>query len=108
MYCNSWKSLSRLLLSAGVAWVLLGFGAVAQVPPPNAPPAQNAPQQLLSPDQLDDLVAPIALYPDQLLSQVLVACTYPLEVVEAQQWLQAHSQIDSLYESLQKNECGPS
>ncbi len=43
---------------------------------------------LLSPDQLDNLVAPIALYPDQLLSQVLVASTYPLEVVEAQQWLQ--------------------
>jgi len=37
---------------------------------------------------LDDLVAPIALYPDPLLSQVLVASTYPLEVVEANQWLQ--------------------
>ena len=47
--------------------------------------AQPAP---LAPPQLDDLVAPIALYPDPLLSQVLVATTYPLEVVEAQQWLQ--------------------
>ena len=37
----------------------------------------------LSPNQLDDLVAPVALYPDPLLSQVLVACTYPLEIVEA-------------------------
>jgi hypothetical protein len=36
---------------------------------------------------LEDLVAPIALYPDNLLSQILVASTYPLEVVEAQQWL---------------------
>jgi hypothetical protein len=64
--------------------------AVAQAPPPpdaNAAPAP-APQPLLSPEQLDDLVAPIALYPDPLVSQVLVACTYPLEVVEAQQWLQ--------------------
>jgi uncharacterized membrane protein YgcG len=43
---------------------------------------------MLGPDQLDDLLAPIALYPDPLLSQVLVASTYPLEVVEAQQWLQ--------------------
>lgn len=41
----------------------------------------------LTPEQLEDLVAPIALYPDGLLSQVLVASTYPLEVVEAQQWL---------------------
>ncbi|MGA3185629.1 MAG: DUF3300 domain-containing protein [Bryobacteraceae bacterium] len=37
---------------------------------------------------LDDLVAPIALYPDTLLAQVLAASTYPLEIVEAQQWLQ--------------------
>jgi hypothetical protein len=42
---------------------------------------------LLSANQLDDLVSPIALYPDPLLSQVL-ACTYPLELVEASQWLQ--------------------
>ncbi|HLQ79065.1 MAG TPA: DUF3300 domain-containing protein, partial [Terriglobia bacterium] len=43
--------------------------------------------QLLSPNQLDDLVAPIALYPDPLISQILVASTYPLEVVQANQWL---------------------
>jgi len=46
------------------------------------------PGQTLSPDQLDDLVAPVALYPDPLLSQLLVASTYPLEVVQAYQWLQ--------------------
>jgi hypothetical protein len=39
------------------------------------------------------LVAPVALYPDGLLSQVLVASTYPLEVVEAQQWLQRNSTL---------------
>src|SRR5262245_30345776 len=38
-------------------------------------------------DQLDSLVAPIALYPDQLLVQTLAAATYPLELVELQQWL---------------------
>jgi hypothetical protein len=47
----------------------------------------------LPPQQLDDLVAPIALYPDPLLGQVLVACTYPVELVEAQQWLQANSSL---------------
>jgi hypothetical protein len=41
---------------------------------------------LLSPDQLDNLVAPVALYPDPLLSQALAASTYPLEIVEASQW----------------------
>jgi hypothetical protein len=44
--------------------------------------------QTFTANQLADLVAPIAVYPDGLLSQVLVASTYPLEVVEAQQWLQ--------------------
>ena len=65
--------------------LLAGGLMVAQQP---APPAQ-----LLSPEQLDTLVAPIALYPDALLSQVLVASTYPLEVVEAQQWLQRNGSL---------------
>jgi hypothetical protein len=51
---------------------------------PQTPP----PGQVLAPDQLDGLVAPIALYPDPLLSQILVASTYPLELVQARQWLQ--------------------
>jgi hypothetical protein len=69
--------------------LLAGGLLVAQQP---APPEQ-APAQLLSPAQLDTLVAPIALYPDALLSQVLVASTYPLEVVEAQQWLQQNGSL---------------
>jgi len=52
------------------------------------PPALPPPNQALAPDQLDDLVAPIALYPDPLLSQILVASTYPLELVQVSQWLQ--------------------
>ena len=51
------------------------------------------PAQLLSADQLDNLVAPIALYPDPLISQILVATTYPLEVVEASQWLQRNPNL---------------
>jgi hypothetical protein len=57
-------------------------GLLAQEAPSLPPPGQT-----LTPDQLDDLVAPIALYPDPLLSQVLVAATYPLEVVQAIQWI---------------------
>jgi hypothetical protein len=52
--------------------------------PAAAPPEQAA---LYSPDQLDSLVAPIALYPDPLLAQTLAASTYPLEIVQLQQWL---------------------
>ena len=47
----------------------------------------------LSNDQLDSLVAPIALYPDQLLGQTLVASTYPLEIVQLKQWLDQHKDL---------------
>ncbi len=49
---------------------------------------ETAPETLKLPnEQLDSLVAPIALYPDPLLAQVLVASTYPLEIIQLQQWL---------------------
>src|SRR5215469_8049822 len=57
------------------------------------PIKQPAASGVLSPDQLDSLVAPLALYPDPILSQVLVASTYPLQVVEAERWLQQHSAL---------------
>ena len=57
--------------------------ARAQTPEAAAPQAEAK----LPPEQLDSLVAPIALYPDPLLSQTLVASTYPLEIVQLQQWL---------------------
>jgi len=71
---------------------MAGSAALAQAPAP--PPAQSQGQgQTLAPQQLDNLVAPIALYPDPLLGQVLAATTYPVELVEAQQWLQANSNL---------------
>jgi hypothetical protein len=82
-----------------VCILLLPAGAhlTAQEQPPPAEQAPSAqagpPAQALSPDQLADLVAPIALYPDSLLSQVLVAATYPLEVVEAGQWVQQNRNL---------------
>jgi len=51
-------------------------------------PQQDSAQQPLSADQLQQLVAPIALYPDALLAQVLAASTYPAQVAAADQWLQ--------------------
>jgi Protein of unknown function (DUF3300) len=55
--------------------------------------AQAPAPQAFPPDQLNAMVAPIALYPDNLLSQVLVASTYPLEVVEAAQWLRQNGNL---------------
>jgi hypothetical protein len=58
-------------------------------------PSQSAAsdQQLLKPEELDALVAPIALYPDTLLSLVLMASTYPLEVVQAERWTEANKKL---------------
>ena len=55
--------------------------------------SQDQSQKALTTGQLDSLVAPVALYPDPILSQVLVASTYPLEIVEAGRWLRAHSSL---------------
>src|SRR3954453_14191310 len=62
----------------------------AQAPPPDAPSAAKAVPVKIPAEQLDSLVAPIALYPDPLLAQTLVASTYPLELVQLQQWLEKH------------------
>jgi len=95
----------RLAASIGLATAILATVAVTlfaqQGPPPDpgAPPEQSPPGQApppaqpLTPDQLQNLVAPVALYPDTLLSQILVASTYPIEVVEAQQWLQQNRNL---------------
>ncbi len=63
---------------------------LAQAPPPADAKAAAAPAEAaakLPPEQLDSLVAPIALYPDPLLAQTLAASTYPLEIIQLQQWL---------------------
>jgi hypothetical protein len=49
---------------------------------------------MIPPEQLDSLVAPIALYPDPLLSQTLVASTYPLEIMQLQQWLEKNKSLN--------------
>jgi len=70
-------------------------------------PAENVPaQQLLDAGQLDQLVAPIALYPDTLLAQVLMASTYPLEVVQADRFAKANKGMkgDKLTSALDKQD----
>jgi hypothetical protein len=61
-------------------------------PPLNQTAVRTAGQTLTT-QQLNDLVAPIALYPDPLVSQILVASTYPLELVQLSQWLERNSDL---------------
>jgi hypothetical protein len=85
----------------------------AAVPPAATPAAAQAPAaQPLSQAQLDQLLAPIALYPDPLLSQVLMASTYPLEVVEEARWIRepANKSLtgDALTNALKQKNWDPS
>jgi hypothetical protein len=73
--------------------IAAGFCAVIHAQDPVQSAAGPAALERLSSPQLDNLVAPVALYSDPLFSQVLVACTYPLEIVEAQQWLQKNNSL---------------
>src|SRR4029434_2647416 len=67
--------------------------APAQSPANQQSASADQPPAKIPADQLDSLVAPIALYPDPLLSQVLVASTYPLELIQLQQWLQKNTNL---------------
>src|SRR5262252_4653918 len=80
---------SVVIRSVLVAFFLLvpGVAALAQAPEPASQP------NLLKPEELDQLVAPIALYPDPLLAQVLIASAYPLDIVQAERWLQSHKNL---------------
>jgi len=93
--------LGRKALACSLAWLMvpLGIGNLyaQQAPPP--PPDQGQYQDQgqppqaynpLSPDQLGQLVAPIALYPDSLVAQILAASTYPTEIADADHFLQAN------------------
>ena len=73
-----------------------------------APAAQAYTQQ--TPDELDQLVAPIALYPDSLVAQILAATTFPAEIVEADRWLQANPDLkgDALAQAVDQQPWDPS
>lgn len=67
----------------------------AQAPPPEngEPPAGQPTPSHLTPQQLQELVAPIALYPDALVAQILAASAYPTQIVEAERFLQQHPNL---------------
>ena len=71
--------------------------------------AQDAPKPF-SKEELEQMVAPIALYPDALVAQILMASTYPLEVVEAARWSKANPKLKdkALEDALQEQKWDPS
>jgi hypothetical protein len=71
---------------------------------------EQAPTKTISQAELDQMLAPIALYPDSLLAQILMASTYPLEVVMADRWVKAHNGLtgDQLNAEADKQDWDPS
>ncbi|MFA5181038.1 MAG: DUF3300 domain-containing protein [Syntrophales bacterium] len=72
--------------------------------------AQNTASPQFKQEELDQMLAPIALYPDSLLVQILMASTYPLEIVEAARWAKANPNLkgDKLTTALEKQNWDPS
>ena len=122
---SAWCCARKFSFTVTVGIVLVGaYGPVAvqaqqpppeQAPPQLQPPAQEPPQQqpqqpALTQQQIQQLVAPIALYPDPLLAQVLTASTYPLEVTLASRWVEKNPSLkgSALESAMQQQPWDPS
>jgi hypothetical protein len=99
---RSGKQILALLLSLALMFTVWPESLWAQDAPPPAPApdaqaqgqgAQAPPYTQQTAEQLQQLVAPIALYPDSLVAQILAASTFPEQVVEADRWVQAHPDL---------------
>src|ERR1700733_12281001 len=109
-------ALRRLALCAVPVVLMSGLASAparaqdATAAVPATAQTQTPTEQQLSEGQIEQLVAPIALYPDPLLSQVLMASTYPLEVVEAARWSQNNSMAkgEALQDAVQGQSWDPS
>jgi hypothetical protein len=88
---------TRITLTVGLLALALGMSPARAetyiVEPITEPASAQASEQGFTQAELDQMLAPIALYPDALLSQVLIAATYPLEIVEAARWSRQNPQL---------------
>jgi Protein of unknown function (DUF3300) len=102
------RSLLVVLIAIAIApGDTLGFVA-SPLPMPGSPSQDKS--ATIPPDQLDSLVSPVALYPDPLLAQVLAASTYPLEIIQLQQWLGKNAGLkeQALADAVEKQPWDPS
>jgi hypothetical protein len=89
-----------------LAWLMAGLLAA----PPGSWGQQAAGSAAFKPEELEQILAPIALHPDPLISQILMASTYPLEIVQADRWLKQNAKLkgDALTAALEKQDWDPS
>jgi Protein of unknown function (DUF3300) len=105
-------NLSKRILVLLVCCLLVQSTAQASSYPSASQSGQQsqAPAAQQSPQQLQQLVAPIALYPDALVAQILAASTYPTQIVEAERWIETHSNLkgEELAKEVDKQDWDPS
>ncbi|HYA38894.1 MAG TPA: DUF3300 domain-containing protein [Candidatus Methylomirabilis sp.] len=85
-------------------------GGAQETSAPPVPASAAAAAKTFSQEELDQILAPIALYPDALLAQILMASTYPLEVVQAARWVKENPNVTSkaLEDAMQNQAWDPS
>jgi hypothetical protein len=103
------QRLAHYLITVVCACLLIPGSALSAIQVQQVQPTTDQGVKIPA-DQLDSLVAPIALYPDPMLSQTLVASTYPLELMQLQQWLERNKGLkdQALLDAVQKEPWDPS
>ena len=101
------KSAARILWSILTAVAVVGAAVPAEqaaAPQANAQAQTPAQAPAFKPEELEQIVAPIALYPDSLLAQIFMASTYPLEIVQAARWQKEHPDVkgDAVSKAVEK------
>jgi Protein of unknown function (DUF3300) len=99
-------NITKKIVAFAMSWLLILFIAA----PPGVMAQDQATAQKFSQAELDQMLAPIALYPDSLLAQILMASTYPLEVVMADRWVRENKDlpVDQQNAELDKKDWDPS
>jgi Protein of unknown function (DUF3300) len=102
------RALTTAIFLAGT--LVIPVQAAIESAPQGAPASAAQDKPPLSQEELEALVAPVALYPDSLLSQILMSSTYPLEIVEADRFVKANKDLkgDALGAQLEKQDWDPS
>jgi len=97
---------TKLFLARGLAWMMILVLAL----PPEVIAQQAEADAVFKPEELEQIVAPIALHPDDLIAQILMASTYPLEVVQAERWAKQNASLkgDALTKALEAQDWDPS
>jgi Spy/CpxP family protein refolding chaperone len=98
--------LAKRLFARAFVWLMVLLLAIS----PGVTAQQSEAGAVFKAEELEQILAPIALHPDSLVTQILMASTYPLEVVQADRWIKQNASLkgDALTAALEKQEWDPS